>query len=141
MTDDRLRRPPPRLAAVPHEIDDEITGKYDGPDLIEHRSRRPTARRLAILEAKHDGLAAEVAKIHVDTASTRGTVDALYKMTAAAEEARKAREKTEQEQRLADMTFAAAQADAKRKSIPGVIKATGVAIAVIVAAALGYYGG
>lgn len=137
--DDRLSKRPPRLA-VPVAIDDEITGKYDGPDLVEHRARRPTARRLAILESKHDELAADVSTIRADTAATRGTVDALFKMTAAAESAREAREKAENERRVADMTFAAGVADAKRKSIPALVKAIGVAIAVIVAAALGHYG-
>ena len=127
--------------AVPVAIDDEITGRYEGPDLVEHRSRRTTARRLEILERKHDTLVADVSTIRADTAATRGTVDALFKLTAAAEDARKQREQAAREQRTADMTFAAAVADAKRKNIPGVIKATGVAVAVIVAAALGYYGG
>lgn len=135
--DDRLSKRPPRLA-VPVEIDDEITGKYDGPDLVEHRARRPTARRLAILESKHDALVADVSTIRADTAATRGTVDALFKMTAAAEAAREAREKAEREARVADMTFAAAQADAKRKNIPAIVKAIGVAIAVIVAAVVGH---
>lgn len=118
-----------------------MTGKYAGPELVEHRSRRTTARRLEILEGKHDELAADVSTIRADTAATRGTVDALFKMTAAAEEARTAREKADQERRVADMTFAAAAAESKRKNIPAVIKAVGVAVAVIVAALLGKYGG
>lgn len=140
--DDRLKPRPPRppRQAVPAVIDDEITGKYEGPELVEHRSRRTTARRLEILEGKHDELAADVSTIRTDTAATRGTVDALFKMTAAAEEARQAREKADQERRVADMTFAAAQADAKRQSVPALVKAIGIAVAVIVAAALGHYG-
>ena len=130
-----------RPQAVPLEVDEEVTGKYDGPELEIRRARRTTARRLEILEGKHDTLVADVATIRADTAATRGTVDALFKLTAAAEDARKSRDAAERDQRVADMTFAAAQADAKRKSIPGVIKATGIAIAVVVAAALGYYGG
>lgn len=136
--DDRLSKRPPRLAVPVAIDDDEITGKYDGPDLVEHRARRPTARRLAILESKHDALVADVSTIRADTAATRGTVDALFKMTAAAEEARAAREKDERERRVADMTFAAAAAEAKRKNIPAIVKAIGVAIAVIVAAVVGH---
>lgn len=139
--DDRIRQRPMRPAAVPQEVDDEVTGKYAGPELMEHRSRRTTARRLELLESKHDSLASTVSEIRVDVGRVGSKVDTLLEITAAERDARQAREKAEREAKVADMTFAAAQADAKRRSMPGVIKATGVAIAVIVAAALGYYGG
>lgn len=139
--DDRLKPRLPRVPrAVPVEIDDDITGKYNGPELIERRARRTTARRLEILEGKHDELDGKVNEIRVNVAAVGSKVDTLLKINTAERDARQAREKAEREQKVADMTFAAAQADAKRRSIPGVIKAIGVAVAVIVAAALGHYG-
>lgn len=39
---------------VPSFIDEEYTGKYDGDELREHRSKRPTHARLDRLETKAD---------------------------------------------------------------------------------------
>ena len=119
-----------RPQAVPLEVDEAVTGKYDGPELEIRRARRTTARRLEILEGKHDTLVADVAQVRADTGKIVGTVDALFKMTAADHEARSAREQAEAKERAS-----------KRSLVVPTIRALGIAIAVIVAAALGYYGG
>lgn len=109
---------------------DEVAGKYNGPELVEHRGRRSTARRLEILEGKHDTLVSDVAAIRETTGKIGGTVDALFKMTAAEAEARTAREAVEAKER-----------ESKRGLIVPTVRAVGIAIAIIVAAALGYYRG
>lgn len=41
-------------AGTPLFVDEECTGKYDGPELEQRRSRRPTPERIARLEKRQD---------------------------------------------------------------------------------------
>lgn len=107
--------------AVPHVIDDdEVTGKYEGPDLELMRERRPTRQRMIILERKADAVGGAVREI-------KGKVDALFTMAAEDRTARQAREEAE-----------AVEREKKRGSIVPIVKAVGVALALIIAALVGH---
>lgn len=49
--------------AVPHEVDDPVTGQYEGPDLDEKREERDLIVRVRHLEKKNDALLATVLKM------------------------------------------------------------------------------
>lgn len=110
--------------AVPYvvETSDEISGHYDVEERAQMRARRPTAQRLAILEVKHDELALTVAGMD-------GKVTAILEYSAKADAAR---EKQEQAK-------AVDRASARAQIVP-VIKALGIALALVAAAIVGHHG-
>lgn len=64
-------------SAVPIPVDGDITGVYEGEELEQRRSRRPTPERLRILERKHDDLAKVVNETNVTVANMSGKLDVL----------------------------------------------------------------
>lgn len=72
------RRSPP--AGVPVEFPDEITGNYEGQDLARMRARRPTDKRLELVETKHDVLAKDVGELRVQAARIEGKLDVLPRL-------------------------------------------------------------
>ena len=84
------------------------------------RSKRPTAARLSHLETKHD-------KLELVVAGMNGKVDAIHGMAARAEAAREEREQRDAVERAS-----------KRAQVVPVIKALGVALALIAAAVVGH---
>lgn len=62
----------PKHTATPEFIEDQGTGNCSGDDLRRVRSRRPTSKRLEMLEAKDDQRAEDIAEIKVAVADIRG---------------------------------------------------------------------
>ncbi len=115
-----------RDAAVPESFEDEVTGAHAGDDLKRLRARRPTDQRLERLEDKHDELRDIVTRIEVSHGEMNGKLDTIVDLAGAEAVARTARAEAE-----------AAERERRRTHIVPVIKAIGVAIAMILAAILG----
>ncbi len=115
-----------RSEAVPVTFDDELTGQHEGEELRRMRAKRPTDQRLQRLEDKHDELRDIVTRIEVTHGEMNGKLDTIVDMAGAEAVARTARAEAE-----------AAERERRRTHIVPVIKAIGVAIAMIVAAILG----
>lgn len=112
---------------VPHIVTDDVTGQYTGDELKEHRAKRPTDQRVAHLEIKHDTLAATVVRIEVAQGLMTGKVDTILDFAAKADAEREARAQRD-----------AVEREAKRLHIVPIIKAIGIALAVIAAAVVGH---
>src|SRR5690606_34929288 len=68
----------------PHEIPDEVTGRYEGEELARMRARRPTDRRIAHIEKRLDEAvldgkttAKEVTEIRVSVGKVESAVSGL----------------------------------------------------------------
>lgn len=121
LASDRARRE--REAAPACEADDAVTGKYEGPELDEKRAEREPEERIARLEKKHDALVLEV---RTGYAGMNAKLDTIIELAGAAQAERE--NKAERDARIAL---------AKHKSLPAIIKAVGIAIALVIAALLG----
>lgn len=108
-----------RDQAIPAFVEDEVTGQYQGDELKAMRSKRPTNQRLSRLEQKHDDLSRDVSEI-------KGGVGAILKLSAEAADAREKREQREAVERAS-----------RRVQVVPIIKALGVAIALVLAALVG----
>ncbi len=115
-----------RSDAVPVTFDDELTGQHEGEELRRMRAKRPTDQRLQRLEDKHDELRDIVTRIEVTHGEMNGKLDTIVDMAGAEAVARTARAEAE-----------AAERERRRTHIVPIIKAIGVAIAMIMAAILG----
>lgn len=105
--------------AAPHEVQQEVTGQFEGEELREARGRRPTNERLERLEEKGDRTAALIERFD----SKLDTIIALGERSEA------------ERKRRSDMD--AAERAAKRSMVVPVIRAIGIAVAIIIAALLG----
>ncbi len=108
-----------RDAAVPAVVERDITGRYEGEELHRHRAKRPTQDRIQRLEDKHDAVAKDVHEM-------RGEVGAILRLAGEEADARRAREAAE-----------AVEREKARSHIVPIIKAVGVALALIAAALIG----
>jgi hypothetical protein len=115
--------------AVSNVVDEEITGRHEGAMLHSLRARRPTDQRLERLEDKHDGLVVIVTRIEVSHGEMTGKLDTLVDLAGAAAVEREKRAELE-----------AAERERARKHIVPIIKAIGIALALIAAALLGRHG-
>lgn len=61
--------------AVPHEVQDPVTGVLQGPALVEARKKRPTDERVGRLEDKHDKLDEKVDAIDSKVSRMEGKLD------------------------------------------------------------------
>jgi hypothetical protein len=111
------------FGAVPVEVQQEATGVIEGPELDAVRERRPTPVRFKHIEKRVDDHDLKLDQHGQQLGHVVGRVDSIFTMTAAAQDAREAREKKE------------AEASARRwKLVVPIITALGIAIAAIVAA-------
>ena len=115
-----------RAEPVSNVVDEEITGRHAGAELHSRRARRPTDQRLERLEDKHDDLVVIVTRIEVSHGEMTGKLDTLVDLAGAAAVEREKRAELE-----------AAERERARKHIVPIIKAIGVALALIVAALIG----
>lgn len=73
--DQRVPKTPPQgvaaQLAVPVELEEDVTGRYEGDELRSMRSRRSSEERISRLEGKHDGLAATVGETRIDVAQLK----------------------------------------------------------------------
>lgn len=112
-----------RDAAPTVEISGEITGRYDGDELLQMRSKRPTDERIAKLEAKHDTLVETVTEVRLDVREMRAEVRTLVKHV---ELALSEQHKTER-----------VRISSRAKLMIAIVGAVGTAIGVVVAALSG----
>jgi hypothetical protein len=99
-------------SGVTEFVCDDVTGQHEGEELARIRARRPTPERLRILEQKHDRLDDKVDEIHNDLARQSGQLALLVALAQAREE--------------------------RWKHIAPIVKAIGVAVALVVAAYFGH---
>jgi hypothetical protein len=129
--------------------DEEISGVFEGEELRDRRSKRPTAIRLERLETKHDSLVATVTRVEVAQAKSHGELtgklDTLVELAGASAAEREKRAAADAVQRAREDEAADAQRKAeakereqKRKHIVPIIKAIGIALALIAAAIIGH---
>jgi uncharacterized protein YhaN len=88
MTDNRdYQRPKtnPSGLAVPHEVEDDVTGQHAGEELRAMRARRPTPERIQRLEDKHDALHEVVTETRVMVGQISTKLEALPRLEAAVE--------------------------------------------------------
>ncbi len=89
MSDDRKLPPVPRPGThrdmytpkhgtrIPVEVPQEVTGQYEGEELAQIRARRPTDKRIARLEEKHDELKSDVKETKTDVKALTTAVNQL----------------------------------------------------------------
>lgn len=66
-----------RESASPPYVFDDLTGRYQGEELREQRSKRPTDKRVERLEEKHDSLDKVVDEIRGDVREIKGQMKGL----------------------------------------------------------------
>lgn len=103
---------------VPAFVDEEATGKYDGEQLATIRAKRPTDKRLAKLEEKHDAVDSKVDAIGQRVARMEGTLETIADVLVPE---RREAHKTER-----------ARIDSRTKIIIAVVGLIGTAIGVLV---------
>ena len=113
-------------AAIPAIVDDEITGRHEGAELRSLRARRPTDQRIERLEEKHDDLLVVVTRIEVSHGEMTGKLDTLVSLAGAAAVEREKRAELDAQER-----------ERARTHIVPIIKAVGIALALIAAALIG----
>lgn len=109
-----------REAAAPEFVDEEATGRYEGPDLQRIRERRPTPQRIARVEVRVDTLEKSVARMD-------GKLDAIVDYAARADAERERRSKAE-----------ADALERRRRYSIRLIKALGVVVVGIITALVGF---
>jgi hypothetical protein len=123
------------------DFEEEISGVYQGEELRALRARRPTAKRLERLEEKHDSLVETVTRVEVSLAKSHGELsgklDTLVELAGKSAVERERRAAAEAQERERKDHAEAKERERKRKHIVPIIKALGVAIALIAAALIG----
>jgi hypothetical protein len=68
--------------AVPHEVEDKVTGVLEGEELREERAKRPTDERIAHVEERVDDVDKEIKALRLETAQEKlATAKALTELT------------------------------------------------------------
>ena len=112
-----------RAEAAPEFVCEDITGQYEGDALRTERSKRPTDKRIARLEEKHDLLVKTVGETREDVAGMRGELRAFLVVV---ESERKAAHQTER-----------VRITSRARIIVGIVGAIGVAIGAVITAMAG----
>ena len=103
---------------VPAFVEEEATGKCEGEVLAAIRAKRPTDKRIAKLEEKHDAVDSKVDAIGERVARMEGTVNAIASVIVP--------------ERREVHTTARARLDARTKIIIAIIGVIGVAVGALV---------
>jgi hypothetical protein len=109
--------------AAPCEVNPETSSNYEGPELKDWRSKRPTDKRVERLEEKYDELADKVSAIHGDVREMRGELKTALSLFAPE---RKEVHTTERH-----------RIDSRTKVIIAIVGAAGTAVGIIATALSG----
>lgn len=112
-----------RDAAPLVEVSGEITGKYDGDELVQMRGKRATEERIERLEAKHDTVDSKVDEIGQRVARMEGKLDTALSVIVPAHRESHATER--------------ARIDGRTKVIIAIVGGIGTLVGIVVSALSG----